>query len=311
MADGSARLLLKLGNLFRPSMVTGLALLLSGCGGLFFYPDRVTYITPNRLNLEYENITLRSPDGESLHGWWLPAETKPARGTVYFLHGNAQNISSHIINVAWLPEKGYNVFTLDYRGYGRSTGVPTLEGTLSDTETGLRWLASQPERLEGKPLFMMGQSLGGGLTIPVAAEWTEGKQHPGLDGVIVDATFSGFRAIAREKLAGFWLTWPLQVPLSWSIPDDYEGVNHIDRISPVPVLVIHSERDGLIPFHHGLRLLEAAEEPKALLRTDTGHGGTFVLPEYKKELIDFMKEAANPGKRQTHQESTRPADGSP
>ncbi|MBC7193374.1 alpha/beta hydrolase [Marinobacter sp.] len=286
MADGSARLFLKLQRI---TMATGLALLLGGCSGMFFYPDRATYITPDRLNLAYEDISLQSPDGETLHGWWLPAVQTPAKGTVYFLHGNAQNISSHILNVAWLPDKGYNVFALDYRGYGRSTGVSTLEGTLSDTETGLRWLASQPARLGGKPLFILGQSLGGGLAIPVAAEWTQRNRQPPLDGVILDATFSGFRAITREKLDGFWLTWPLQIPLSWTIPDDYEGVDHIARISPVPVMVIHSVRDGLIPFHHGLRLYEAADEPKTLMRTDTGHGGTFVLPEFKEGLLEFME----------------------
>ncbi|HCW90643.1 MAG TPA: alpha/beta hydrolase, partial [Marinobacter sp.] len=70
MADGSARLFLKLQRI---TMATGLALLLGGCSGMFFYPDRATYITPDRLNLAYEDISLQSPDGETLHGWWLPA----------------------------------------------------------------------------------------------------------------------------------------------------------------------------------------------------------------------------------------------
>ncbi len=287
MASRTPRLLLT-----PAARLTGLLcaiLLLPGCSSLFFYPDRDTYITPVRLNLAYEDVYLDTPDGETLHGWWLPAEApgSEALGTVYFLHGNAQNISSHILNVSWLPEEGYNVFTIDYRGYGQSTGDPDLEGALHDVETGLRWLAEKSE-VKNRPLYILGQSLGGGLGIALASEWTQRQEQPRLDGVILDGTFSGFRRIAREKLGEFWLTWPLQIPLSWTIPDDYEGVDHIPRISPEPVMVIHSVRDGIIPFHHGQALFEAAREPKEFLQTDTPHGATFVIPGYQRDVLRFM-----------------------
>lgn len=262
-------------------------LLQTGCSSVFFYPDQVTYITPDRLNLDYENVFVETPDGETLHGWWLPASAEP-KGTVYFLHGNAQNISSHIMNVAWLPERRYNVFLIDYRGYGRSTGAPDIEGTLHDAETGLRWLVDQPD-VQNQPLFLLGQSLGGALGTALASEWVKRDEQPPLDGVILDGTFSGFRAIAREKLGDFWLTWPLQVPLSWTITDEYEAYESIGDISPVPVMVIHSVRDGIIPFHHGERLYEAAEEPKTFLQTDTPHASTFVIPGYQDEVLKFME----------------------
>ena len=262
-------------------------LLQTGCSSVFFYPDQVTYITPDRLNLEFEDVFVETPDGETLHGWWLPASAEP-KGTVYFLHGNAQNISSHIMNVAWLPERRYNVFLIDYRGYGRSTGAPDIEGTLHDAETGLRWLVDQPD-VQNQPLFLLGQSLGGALGTALASEWVKRDEQPPLDGVILDGTFSGFRAIAREKLGDFWLTWPLQIPLSWTITDEYEAYERIGDISPVPVMVIHSVRDGIIPFHHGKRLYEAAEEPKTFLQTDTPHASTFVIPGYQDEVLEFME----------------------
>lgn len=265
-----------------------LAVLLAGCSSVFFYPDNVTYVTPDRLNLDYEDVYLDTADGVTLHGWWLPAKTEaPAKGTLYYLHGNAQNVSAHIFNVAWLPEQGYNVFTIDYRGYGQSTGAPDIEGTLHDVETGLRWLA-QRHGDSDQPLFLLGQSLGGALGIALASEWVQRDEQPTLNGVILDGTFSGFRLIAREKLGAFWLTWPLQIPLSLTIPDDYEGLDQIAAISPVPVLIIHSARDGIIPFHHGMRLYEAAEQPKDFLRTDTPHGATFILPAYREAVLKFM-----------------------
>lgn len=265
-----------------------LTLAQAGCSSLFFYPDKATYITPDRLNLAYQDVFLNTADGERLHGWWLPAAAEPAKGTVYYLHGNAQNVSAHLLNVAWLPEKGYNVFTLDYRGYGQSTGAPDIEGALHDIETGLRWLGNQ-QHSSNAPLYLLGQSLGGALAIALASEWSQRNEQPRLDGVILDGTFSGFRAIAREKLDAFWLTSPLQIPLSWTIPDEYEGKDKIAGISPVPVMIIHSKRDGIIPFRHGATLYVAAEEPKQFLQTDTPHAATFVIPAYRKSVLEFIE----------------------
>ena len=289
MASRTARLLLSLKARRLTALVLSL-LLLPGCSSLFFYPDRVTYLTPDRLNLSYDDVYLDTADGETLHGWWLPAETpeSDAKGTVYFLHGNAQNISSHLLNVAWLPGEGYNVFILDYRGYGKSTGAPDIDGALHDVETGLRWLAGNTD-VKGRPVYILGQSLGGALAIPLASEWTRRREQPHLDGLILDGTFSGFRKIAREKLGAFWLTWPFQIPLSWTIPADYEGVDYIDDISPIPVMIIHSVRDGIIPFHHVEALYEAAEEPKEFLQTDTPHAATFVIPGYREAVLEFME----------------------
>ncbi|MGP4843689.1 alpha/beta hydrolase [Marinobacter sp. 1Y8] len=279
------------GGSIAKALVIALSALLSGCSGLFFFPDQNVYITPDRLNLTFDDVYLDTPDGERLHGWWLPANgDDKAKGTVYYLHGNAQNISSHVLNVAWLPERGYNVFLIDYRGFGQSTGSPDIEGVLHDVESGMRWLTAH----HTGPYFLLGQSLGGGLGIMLASEWTRRDEQPPLSAVIIDSSFSGFRAIAREKLDSFWLTWPFQVPLSWTIPDEYEGTDHIRNISPVPLLIVHSIRDGIIPFHNGFELYDAASDPKDFLRTDTPHAATFVIPAYRDDAIKFLEGAVSP-----------------
>ncbi|OEY65606.1 alpha/beta hydrolase [Marinobacter sp. X15-166B] len=274
-------------RLFLVTALTLTALFHGGCSQLFFYPDQVTYLTPDRLNLSYDDVTVSTADGERLHGWWLPA-VGTSRGTVYFLHGNAQNISSHLLNVAWLPEAGYNLFLIDYRGYGQSTGAADLEGILRDAESGLRWLVADA-RARHKPVYLLGQSLGGAVAVALAGTWQQRGEQPAIDALVVDGTFAGFRAIAREKLAAFWLTWPLQAPLSWTIPDDYEGVDYIARVAPTPTLIIHSARDGIIPFHHGAQLYRAAASPKYFLRTDTPHGATFVIPAYREMVAEFLQ----------------------
>lgn len=152
----------------------------------------------------------------------------------------------------------------------------------------MRWLGERPDA-QRVPIYLLGQSLGGALAITLASEWVVHNESPPLSAVIADSTFSGFRAIAREKLGGFWLTWPFQAPLSWTVTDHYEPVERIGDISPVPVMIIHSTRDGIIPIQHGLALYEAAEEPKQFLRTDIPHAGSFTLPEYRQALLRFLE----------------------
>ena len=89
-------------------------------------------LTPARIGLAYQDVYLPTPDGVRLHGWYLPAQGE-ARGTLLFLHGNAENISTHIASVYWLPAQHYNVLLIDYRGYGESTGTPTLPGLVPFT----------------------------------------------------------------------------------------------------------------------------------------------------------------------------------
>ena len=282
MANRTARLLLK-------SVGTVLAVaslgLQQGCSELFFYPDRVEYTQPAALGLHAEDIYLDTPDGERLHAWWIPARGT-AQGTVYFLHGNAQNLSAHLLNAAWLAEQGYNLFALDYRGYGRSTGSPDLDGAQIDIQTGLDWLKARPHTA---PHFLLGQSLGGALATLLAAQTPE----PAFAGIVLDGTFAGFRQIAREKLDSFWLTWPLQVPLSWTLPADREPADLIAQIAPTPILIIHSRGDHIIPFHHGTQLYAAAGQPRQFLATETPHTATFLVPAYREQVLSFFTRAAD------------------
>lgn len=259
--------------------------LLSGCTSVFFYPTDRLYVTPDELGLSFSDVQIITPDNEQLHGWWLPAEGS-ARGTVYFLHGNAQNISAHVVNVSWLPVVGYNVFLLDYRGYGRSTGDPDLEGVLIDSMAGLKWAVEHSPDL---PVFVLGQSLGGALAV-LTSHQAEFKPA----GVIIDGAFAGFRQIAREKLHQFWLTWPGQAPLSWLIPASHEPLDIVGQLE-LPLLVIHSEADAVVPFHHGQQLYEAAQPPKQFLGTETPHGATFTVYEFRQTVVEFMGEYEDRG----------------
>lgn len=104
-----------------------LLLALSGCSSLLFYPEHGQPFTPERARLEYRDVTLTTADGLKLHGWWLPVKPGVAvKGTVLHLHGNGGNLAWHLGGSWWLPEQGYQVLMVDYRGYGLSEGEPSL-----------------------------------------------------------------------------------------------------------------------------------------------------------------------------------------
>ena len=260
-------------------------LVLPGCSGLIFMPEKKTYVTPAMLHIKSEDVYFHSGK-YVLHGWWLHAK-KPVKGTVLFLHGNAENISTHIASVYWLPAQGYDVFLFDYRGYGQSGGKPDLPGIHQDYAAALDYLFHRPAANKTN-VFVFGQSLGAAVVL-VGTDTSPYKSR--LRAVIVEGAFTSYREVAREMFGRFWLTWLLQWPLSFTINDDYRPIDHIARISPTPILLIHSEQDEVIPFHHALDLYAAAREPKTLwVVKNIAHIHTFTKAKYRRKLLEYLQQ---------------------
>jgi fermentation-respiration switch protein FrsA (DUF1100 family) len=243
------------------------ALVASGCTSAFFHPQRTLVATPDVVGVRYESLALRTTDGAELVAWFMPA-TRKADATVLFLHGNAENISTHFMNVAWMPAEGFNVLALDYRGYGGSEGRPSLPGMQLDIDAALTALRARPD-VDPRRIVLFGQSLGGALAIHYAAR---GSQRGALRAVITDSAFADYRKIATEKLAASVLTWPFQWLPALVVDNDYSPLASVGAISPLPLLLIHGEADAVVPAHHAQRLYEAARVPKELwLLPGVGH----------------------------------------
>ncbi|MDX1803186.1 MAG: alpha/beta fold hydrolase [Alcanivorax sp.] len=269
---------------YRLTTVLLLSILLWGCSSLFFYPMKPWVQNPENQGLRYEDVILIQPKGLRLDGWWLPAQG-PVKGTVYFLHGNAQNISTHLANVQWLPARGYNVFMLDYRGYGLSEGKPKLPQVFDDIQLGLDWLR-QSDRTQGKPLVVFAQSLGAAMATRVLAE----KANAGAaDCVILEASFASYRDITSDVMKRSWLLWPLRwlvVPTMPSRALDPE--KQVAGISPTPLLIMHSLDDQVVPFAQGQRLFAAARQPKVFQRLRGGHIQAARDPAVQQRMLDFL-----------------------
>ncbi|SEM33910.1 hypothetical protein SAMN04487857_101222 [Pseudomonas sp. ok272] len=263
-----------------------LLLTLGGCSSWLFYPERGLAFTPERANLAYRDVTLTTADGVKLHAWWLPVKAGVAvKGTVLHLHGNGGNLAAHLGGSYWLPEQGYQVLLVDYRGYGLSEGSPSLPAVFLDVDAAFKWLDRAPE-VQGKPLIVLGQSLGGSLVVHYLVEHPERQRQ--LKALVLDGAPASYRDIGQYALSTAWLTWPLQVPLSWVVPDGDSAIKAMPYLTGVPKLIFHSLDDSIIPLSNGIRLYQAAPPPKVLQLTRGGHVQTFANPAWRTVMLRYL-----------------------
>ena len=247
---------------------------------LVFFPGtgREVVVTPQSYGLGFEAVGIRTADGETLQAWWVPAEG--ARGTVLFFHGNAGNISHRLDYLLMFNRLRYSTLIVDYRGYGGSTGTPSEEGTYRDAEAA--WDYLRHARLaQPRDVVIAGESLGAAV-----ATWLAAKVGPRA--VVVLSTFTSATDLGAE------VYWFLPVRLLSRI--GYDNRENLKRIR-APVFIAHSRDDDIVPYAHGKRLYEAANEPKTFLEMRGGHNDGFIFtqPEWVAQLGAFLDRHA-PGK---------------
>src|SRR5436190_6846960 len=261
-----------------------LILALAACTPVFFQPSPTIYGSPGIYGINYEAVELRAADGTALFAWFMPAHGE-ARATVLYLHGNAENISAHFANVAWLPAAGLTVLAVDYRGYGGSEGKPSLPGVQLDIDAAMRSLLERPD-VDPDRIIVFGQSLGGALAIYYVAH-SAYREH--IRAVIADSAFADYQMVAKEKMKDFFITWPLQWLPDYTVDNAYAPRAAVAAIAPIPLLLIHGEQDGIVSPRHSRLLYETAREPKAYWPIpESGHIQALRDAAVRKRLTDFL-----------------------
>lgn len=244
-----------------------------------YAPSRSLETNGSELGHPFEEMFFQADDGVRLHGWFFSAAAGLRAHQVLLLcHGNAGNISTRLrFYRAWL-ELGINLFTFDYRGYGRSEGRPNEEGTYRDAQAAVGWL--RQKRFAPENIIVMGKSLGGGVA-------SELMLREPLGGLILQSTFTSIPDIGGELYP--WL------PVRRLHRIKYDTVNRLPKVK-VPVLVAHSRTDDLIGFHHAERNFKVANEPKQLLEIAGNHVSVIEdgRSEYLKGLESFFARHLGP-----------------
>ncbi len=269
---------------YRNAILLILLLGLAGCTQLAFQPMKQQVFDPASVDIAYEDEWIKTDDGLTLHAWWLPQQQQE-KGTILFLHGNAENISTHIGSVWWLPQYGYNVLLVDYRGYGLSEGEPDLPGLQKDMAASLDWLFKRRD-IDTDRIAVFGQSLGAAIAITGLAD---SPYRSRIRALVVEGAFTSFRDLARELLDKSALTWLFQWPLSLLINDHYRPIDSIRKLDDIPVLIIHSKADEVIPYHHGVELYQAAQGDKTFWSIDSArHIATFADEKQRPRLVEYL-----------------------
>jgi pimeloyl-ACP methyl ester carboxylesterase len=241
-----------------------------------FFPERRIMATPDLMQLPFEEVAFVTEDNVILFGWFIPRED--SKGVVLFCHGNAGNISHRLDSLNIFYRLGLSTFIFDYRGYGRSRGKITEEGTYRDAEAAWNYLIRIKE-YHPNEIIIFGRSLGGTIAARLA-------RHHKPKGLIIESTFTSVPDIAARLYP--YLPVRLLARYRYKAIDDIRDVR-------CPVLVVHSRNDEIIPFSHGQKLFEAASNQKEFLEISGSHNEGFLTSgkHYTIGLRSFIDKLSN------------------
>jgi fermentation-respiration switch protein FrsA (DUF1100 family) len=222
-----------------------LALLYLTQRAMQYFPERFRTAPAEAGLPEAQEIELETPDGERVIAWHLPARgDKPV---ILYFHGNGGSLRARADRFRALTADGTGLVALSYRGYGGSSGRPTESGLINDAVAAYAFARA---RYPAERIVLWGESLGTGVAIALAAEKPVAR-------VILESPFSSAVDIAARR---YWF-----VPVRWLMKDQFRSDLRIGKVT-APVLVLHGERDTVVPIGLGERLYALINAPKRFVR---------------------------------------------
>ncbi len=233
--------------------------------------QEVTY-TPDELGLDFEDVVFQSSDGVKLTGWYVPANNSNL--TILFCHGNGGNMMHSLDSINIFYNLGLNCFIFDYRGYGKSEGKPSEEGTYLDARAAYDWLVNV-KKLSPNNIIIFGRSLGGSIAAQLASKVA-------AKSLIVESAFTSYADIGKKF-------YPY-MPVRWFARFRYNTIDYIKAVH-CPVMIIHSRNDEIVPFEFGLELYETSNEPNEFVEISGSHNDSFLVSSerYKKAWLNWLK----------------------
>jgi uncharacterized protein len=261
----------------------GLAIALYfGQSNLVYMPSQALTETPATIGLKFEDIQITTKDNVNLDAWFVPAKDNDqiGKGVILFCHGNGGNIGNRVSYLPIFRDLGLSTFLFDYRGYGKSEGKPTEAGTYADVEAAWQYL-TQERKIPPKKIIIYGESLGGAIAAYIA-QLTSQDLKNNAGGLVLASTFTSISDRASEL-------YPF-LPIRLLSRFSYNSIERLPSIK-IPVLIIHSTDDEIIPFHHSDRNFQAANQPKKLVKLRGDHNGGFLdsLENYRNGLNEFIQ----------------------
>jgi fermentation-respiration switch protein FrsA (DUF1100 family) len=251
---------------------------------LIYAPSSYVPRTPVNVGLLHDDVFLSTSDGTTINGWFVAADVdrRPAP-TVLFFHGGTGNMANRLDKLPLFHDLGANVFIIDYRGFGKSLGVPSETGMAQDALAAYFYLVEQ-RGIAPAELFLFGEGLGAAVAIELTTKVN-------VAGLITEAAPASVLETVQRDCA--------YLPLQWLTRDRFDCYSRIGSVR-VPVLLIHSTDDEVVAFGEAERIFAAAHEPKELFPIRGNHSAAFLdsFDSYSDKLADFIWHHAPPPKRE-------------
>ncbi len=269
-----------------PALITVLIMIIPKFieNGLIFFPGKSNdSTTPDIYGIEYDDVTFRTEDGLNLHGWFVSGKKSSPDDdlhTLLWFHGNAGNINRRLDNIKMLHDRvPVNVFIIDYRQYGKSEGKISEQGTYLDAKAALSYLHSRKD-INNEKIIFFGRSLGSAVAVDLAV-----KEK--CCALILETPFTSIKEMGKTlyPFLSIWLNL---------LKTKYDSLSKIKQVK-VPTLIMHGDKDELVPFEQGRRLYEQANEPKEFYTIPGAtHNDTHIVggEEYFDVIRDFVNKLA-------------------
>ena len=239
---------------------------------LIYHPTKAAENWGEPTFSDWEDVNdLTTSGGIKIHAWWCPRQSTD--GVLLFCHGNAGNISDRAQFIPMLQtELGVSVLIFDYPGYGKSDGNVSEQGCYAAAEAAFKYLTTKKNTPPEK-IILLGNSLGGG----VATHLAEKNPHRAL---ILSKTFTSLPDVGQRL-------YP-RMPVRLFMRNQFPILSKLPNCRR-PVILVHGQRDGLVPFDHAEQLYRAANEPKMFYTLPEGDHNTPLPVEFFQEAKRFLE----------------------
>ena len=212
---------------------------------LMYFPDRAHTAPADAEFPQAKEVTLTAADGAQVVAWTVPPQ--PGKPVVVYFHGNGGSLQHRVPRFRPLVSDGTGLVALSYRGYGGSQGSPSEEGLIADGRAAYDFAR---KTYPDAKIVLWGESLGTGVATAIAAE-------KDIAALVLEAPYTSTLDIAQAH-------YPF-IPVRWLMKDQFHSADRIGKVK-APVLILHGDRDSVIPMAYGERLYALAPEPKQIVR---------------------------------------------
>tara|TARA_B100000963_G_scaffold356347_1_gene376286 strand:+ start:928 stop:1728 length:801 start_codon:yes stop_codon:yes gene_type:complete len=239
---------------------------------IYFYQRNLLYLPSennyqnDKIQFNYDEVFLKVNDEIKLKSWLIKKDLKRYK-TLLIFHGNAGDLSNRIYKLNELNKLNLNILLISWRGFSNNKGSPTERNLYEDAETAIKWL--NEKQVKNEKIILYGESLGTGVAVEMGKKFN-------FNSIILESPFTSIENSAK-------IYYPY-LPVSLLLKDKYDSISKIKMVTS-PILIMHGEKDDVVPFYMGKELFEKANNPKHFYFTpDDDH-----MMEFNSKLLNEIK----------------------